>query len=235
MIDKSLRYKRFRFPIAVISRAIYLYNRYTLSYRDVSDLLLERGIAVSHQTIKKWNIRFGELFADEIKRRRRKSTRRWHIDEMHCKIAGKKHYLWRAVDSNGVVLDIFVSSRRNKEAAVVFFASLFGRYEDPASITTDRLRLYRSVVPEMFPKTKHRKGKWLNNRVENSHIVVRERERKMKKFKSTEQTQTFLNRFEFIRTYFKPKQHLMTSSAYRKSIKYRLRVWDDIARVPLFQ
>ena len=99
----------------------YLYNRYTLSYRDVSDLLLERGIVVSHQRIKKWNIRFGKLFADEIKKRRRKPTRRWHIDEMHCKIAGKKHYLWRAVDSDGVVLDIFVSKRRNKMAAREFF------------------------------------------------------------------------------------------------------------------
>ena len=180
MIDNGPKYKHFRFPIAVISQAIYLYNRYTLSYRDVSDLLLERGIVVSHQTIKKWNIRFGALFADEIKKRRRKPTRRWHIDEMHCKIAGKKHYLWRAVDSEGVVLDIFVSERRNKKAAKEFFSRLYGQYKSPSYITTDRLRLYRSVVPETFPKTKHRKGKWLNNRVENSHIIVRERERKMK-------------------------------------------------------
>ena len=93
----------------MISQAIYLYNRFSLSYRDVSDLLLERGIVVSHQTVKIWNVRFGAMFADEIRKRRRKPSRRWHIDEMHCKIAGKKHYLWRAVDSNGTVLDIFVS------------------------------------------------------------------------------------------------------------------------------
>jgi putative transposase len=229
MIDNTRKYKNFRFPIEIISHAIYLYNRFTLSYRDVSDLLLERGIEVSHQTIKDWNIRFGEVFADEIKKRRRKPSRRWHIDEAHIKIRGKKHYIWRAVDSNGTVLDIFVSRRRNKKAAKKFFSKLFGQYQHPSRITTDRLRLYRSVVPETFPRTRHVKGKWLNNRVENSHIIVRERERKMKKFKSERQAQTFLDRYEFIRTYLKPKQHLMTSSSYRNSMKYRLRIWENIA------
>jgi len=235
MIANDLKYKRFRFPIAVISQAIYLYNRFTLSYRDVSDLLLERGVVVSHQTIKKWNFRFGEIFGEEIKHRRRTPTRRWHIDEMHCKIAGKKHYLWRAVDSDGTVLDVFVSNRRNKQAAQAFFSKLLGQYENPSKITTDRLRLYRSVVPETYPKTKHIKGKWRNNRAENSHIPIRVREKKLKKFKSTEQAQTFLNRIEFIRSYLRPKQHLMTSSSYRNSVKYRLRVWEEIAVVPMFQ
>ena len=234
MIANNLKYKRFRFPIAVISQAIYLYNRFTLSYRDVSDLLLARGIAVSHQTVKIWNVRFGAIFADEIKRRRRKPTRRWHIDEAHCKIAGKKHYLWRAVDSDGTVLDIFVSDRRNKKAAQEFFFKLFDQYEQPSRVITDRLRLYRSVVPDTFPKTRHIKGKWLNNRAENSHIIIREREKKFKRFKSPEHAQTFLNRFEFIRGYLKPKQHLMTSSSYRNSVKYRLRIWDDIALIPLY-
>ena len=117
MIESTEKYRNFRFPIAVISHAIYLYNRYCLSYRDVADLLFERGIAVSHQSIKDWNIRFGNLFADEIRKRRRNPTRRWHIDEVHVKIRGRKHYLLRAVDSDGVVLDIFVSEKRNKEAA----------------------------------------------------------------------------------------------------------------------
>jgi len=233
MIDNRLKYKHFRYPIAVISQAIYLYNRYTLSYRDVSDLLFERGITVSHQTIKKWNIRFGALFADEIQKRRRKPKGRWHIDEVHCKIAGKKHYVWRAVDSDGVVLDVFVSDRRDKKSAKEFFAKLFEQYKNPSRITTDRLRLYRSVVPETYPRAKHIKAKWKNNRVENSHIIVREREKKMKKFKSIEQAQQFLDRFEFIRTFLKPKQHLMASSSYRNSIKYRLRLWDDIATIPV--
>ena len=201
----------------------------------MSDLLLERGIVVSHQSIKKWNVRFGGLFAEEIKKHRRKPTRHWHIDETQCKIAGKKHYLWRAVDSDGVVLDVFVSKRRNKKSAEEFFSKLYGQYEDPSRITTDRLRLYRSVVPETYPKTKHIKAKWKNNRVENSHIIVREREKKLKKFKSAEQAQVFLDRFEFIRTYLKPKHHLMTSSSYRNSVKYRLRVWENIAIDPQSQ
>jgi len=145
------------------------------------------------------------------------------------KIRGKKHYLWRAVDTEGVALDIFVSERRNKDSAKQFFSKLYGQYEAPSRVTTDRLRLYRSVVPETFPDVKHVKGKWLNNRVENSHIIVRERERKMKRFKSIAQAQTFLDRFEFTRTYLKPKQHLMTSSTYRNSVKYRLKVWNNIA------
>jgi len=173
------------------------------------------------------------MFADEIKKRRRKPTRRWHIDEVHCKIAGKKHYLWRAVDSDGTVLNIFVSDRRNKKAAQEFFSRLVAQYEEPSKITTDRLRLYRSVVPETFPDTKHIKGKWLNNRVENSHLIIREREKKLKKFKSTEQAQTFLDRFEFIRGYLRPKQHLMTSLSYGNSVKYRLRIWDEIAVIPV--
>ena len=189
---------------------------------------------VSHQTVKIWNVRFGGLFADEIKKQRRRPTRRWHIDEMHCKIAGKKHYLWRAVDSDGTVLDIFVSKRRNKKAAKKFFSRLFGQYQAPSRLTTDRYRLYRSVVPETFPKTKHIKGKWLNNRVENSHIIIREREKKLKKFKSTVQAQTFLDRLEFIRSYLKPKQHLMASSTYGNSVKYRLRIWSEISMIPLF-
>jgi len=233
MIDNDLKYKNFRFPVAVISHAIFLYNRFVLSYRDVADLLYERGIVVSHQSIKDWNLRFGDLFAEEIKKRRRKPSRRWHLDEMHCKIRGKKHYLWRAVDSDGVVLDVFVSKRRNKNAAITFFKRLLGSYKNPSRITTDRLRTYRSVVRDTFPSATHIRAKWKNNRVENSHIIVRERERKMKRFKSTEQAQRFLDRFEFIRTYLKPKQHLMAASSYRRSVTQRLRVWKEIALIPL--
>ena len=194
---------------------------------------MERGVVVSHQTIKKWNVRFGAMFASEIKKRRRKPTRRWHIDEAHCKIAGKKHYIWRAVDEHGTALDIFVSERRNKDAARKFFKKLLGNYERPTRVTTDRLKSYKSVIREEAPKTKHLRGKWLNNRAENSHIPVRERERRMKGFKSANQAQEFLDRFEFIRSYTKPKQHLLPASEYRKTLSYRLRQWDKIARLPL--
>ena len=120
MHTNEARYPKFRFPICVISQAIWLYNRFSLSYRDVSDMLLQRGIEVSYQTIKNWNDKFGDLFADEIRRRRPKPSRRWHIDEMHTKICGKRCYLWRAVDDKGVVLDVVVTERRNKEAVKAF-------------------------------------------------------------------------------------------------------------------
>ena len=132
-----------------------------------------------------------------------------------------------------MVLGLPISNKHIRIAANVLkefnSTKLFGQYRNPSRITTDRLKLYRSVVPETFPDVKHVKGKWLNNRVENSHIIVRERERRMKRFKSTAQAQTFLDRFEFTRAYLKPKQHLMTSSTYRNSVKSRLRVWNNIA------
>ena len=215
MNDKKARYPNYRYPICVISHAIWLYNRFALSYRDVSDLLLQRGIEVSYQTIKDWNDKFGDMFAEEIRRRRAKPTQRWHIDEMHVKIRGKRCYLWRAVDDNGIILDVLVTERRNKEAAKLFFQQLLGSYERPTRITTDRLRSYKSVVREETPKTKHLRGKWLNNRAENSHIPVREREKQMKKFKSPKQAQSFLDRFEFIRSYTKPIRHLIGAERYR--------------------
>lgn len=176
MNDPQPRYPNFRFPICVISHAVWLYNRFSLSYRDISDLFFERGIEVSYQSIKDWNEKFGELFAAEIRRRRKKPSRRWHIDEVYLKINGKHQYLWRAVDEHGAVLDVLVTKRRNKAAARDFFKRLLGSYQTPTRITTDRLRSYKSVIQEHLPDTKHLRGKWLNNRAENSHILVRERE-----------------------------------------------------------
>jgi len=233
MNDTSSRYPNFRFPITVTSHAIWLYNRFPLSYRDVSDLLFERGIEVSHQTVKDWNEKFGALFAGEIRKRRKKPSGRWHIDEVYLKINGQLLYLWRAVDQHGTVLDILVTERRNKDAAKRFFEKLLGKYKAPTRITTDRLRSYRAALREVLPNVKHLRGKWLNNRAENSHISVRERERRMKKFKSPEHAQMFLERFEFIRQYTKPKEHLLSASAYRRSLAYRLREWDKIAQIPL--
>jgi len=233
MNDTTTRYPNFRYPIAVISQAIWLYNRFTLSYRDVSDLLFQRGIKVSYQTVKDWNEKFGALFAEEIRKRIKKPTGRWHVDEVYIKIKGKLHYLWRAVDEDGVVLDILVTKRKNKAEAIRFFEKLLGRYKAPSKITTDRFRSYRAALKEVLPNVKHVRGKWLNNRAENSHIPVRERERRMKKFKSLEHAQSFLEHFEFIRQYTKPKQHLLQASAYRRSLAYRLRAWDSIAQIPL--
>ena len=233
MSQTNSRYRNYRYPIAVISHAIWLYNRFSLSYRDVSDLLFQRGIEVSYQTVKDWNDKFGDMFAIEIRQRRAKPSRRWHVDEMHVKICGQRCYLWRAVDDNGIVLDVLVTERRNKESAKRFFEQLLGSYERPTRITTDRLSSYKSVVREGTPKTKHLRGKWLNNRAENSHIPVREREKKLKKFKSPQHAQCFLDRFEFIRSFTKPMRHLLGAQKYRLTFKRRLKEWSKISLLPL--
>ena len=155
------------------------------------------------------------------------------MDEVHVRIRGKRCYLWRAVDDNGTILDVYVTERRNKEAAKNFFERLLGSYERPTKITSDRLRSYKSVIREQTPKTKNLRGKWLNNRAENSHIPVREREKRMRKFKSPEQAQSFLDRFEFIRSFTKPMRHLIGAGRYRRSFKRRLKTWAEISLVPL--
>ena len=199
----------------------------------VSDLLLERGIEVSYQTIKDWNDKFGDMFAEEIRQRRAKPSRKWHVDEMHVKIRGKRCYLWRAVDDKGVILDVLVTERRNKEAARQFFKQLLGSYERPTKVTTDRLRSYKSVVREETPKTKHFRGKWLNNRAENSHLPVRQREKRMKRFKTPNQAQSFLSRFEFICSFTKPMRHLIGAVRYSRAVQRRMKVWDEISLIPL--
>ena len=155
------------------------------------------------------------MFAEEIRRRRAKPSRRWHVDD------------------HGIILDVLVTERRNKEAARQFFERLLGSYERPTKVTTNRLRSYKSVVREEAPKTKHLRGKWLNNRAENSHLPVREREKRLKKFKSPPQAQNFLNRFEFIRSYTKPMHHLIGAERFRRTIQRRLKEWGKISLIPL--
>jgi len=229
---QEARYPNYRYPTCLISHAIWLYNRFSLSYRDVSDLLLQRGIEVSYQTVKDWNDKFADEFVEEIRRRRRKPTRRWHMDEMHIKIRGKKCYLWRAVDDKGNILDVFVTERRNKRAAQRFFERLLGSYKRPTKVTTDRLVSYKSVIREQSPKTKHIRGKWLNNRAENSHLPVRQREKRMKRFKSPSQAQSFLDRFEFICSFTKPMRHIIGASSYRRTVLKRLKIWAEICLAP---
>jgi putative transposase len=198
----------------------------------VSDLLLQRGIEVSYQTVKDWNDKFADGFVEEIRQKRRKPTRRWHVDEMHIKIRGKKCYLWRAVDDKGIVLDVFVTERRNKPAAQRFFERLLGSYNRPTKVTTDRLRSYKSVIQEQSPKSKHIRGKCLNNRAENSHLPVRQREKRMKRFKSPKQAQCFLSRYEFIYSFSKPMRHLLGANSYRRTVLRRLRLWAEFCLVP---
>ena len=178
-------YRGFRFPAEIISEAVWLYHCFSLSLREVELILAARGIEVSYETIREWGLRFGREFANTLKRRRPKPGDKWFLDEVFIRIRGKQHYLWRAVDQNGVVLDILVQSRRNTKAAKRFFRKLLkGLRYAPRVVVTDKLKSYAAAKKELKLGGEHRQGRYLNNACEVSHQPTRRRERHMKKFKS---------------------------------------------------
>ncbi len=187
------RFARHRFPAEVISHAIWLYFRFTLSLRMVEEMLAARGIEVSHETVRQWALKFGQSSANQIRRRLPAPGDKWHFDEIVISIAGRKHWLWRAVDQHGVVLDILVQSRRNAEAAERLLWKLLKKQgAAPRVMITDKLASYAAAKRVVMPGVEHRQHKGLNNRAENSHQPTRRRERIMKRFKSAEQAQRFL-------------------------------------------
>jgi putative transposase len=187
-------YKGFRFPSEIISHAVWLYFRFSLSFRDVEELLAQRGIVVTYETVRQWCLRFGQSYANELRRRRPRCGDTWHMGEVVLSMRGKNQFLWRAVDQDGNVLDILVQSRRNKKAAKRFFRKLLkGLPYVPRVIITDKLRSYAAAKREILPSVEHRQHKRLNNRAENSHQPTRLREKKMRHFKSTKQAQRFLS------------------------------------------
>jgi putative transposase len=188
MTPERTTYPGYRFPAAIIHHAVWLYHVFSLSLRDVELILAERGITVAHETIRRWCLRFGQEFASRLRRRRPKPGDTWHLDEVFLRIGGTLHYLWRAVDQHGVVLDILVQDRRHASAAERFFKQLLhGLRHKPKRLVTDGLRSYGAAKREVLPRVKHRTSRYLNNRAENSHRPTRRRERQMQRFKSTEQ------------------------------------------------
>jgi putative transposase len=174
------RYKNHRFPAEIIGHGVWLYYRFTLSYRDVQELLLERGIDVSHEAIRTWCRKFGQDYANRLRRRRPRPGDKWHLDEVFLTINGARHYLWRAVDQEGNVLDILVQSRPNKQAAKKFFRKLLkGLTYVPRVIVTDKLKSYGAAKREILPSVEHRQSRYLNNQCENSHRPTRQREHRM--------------------------------------------------------
>jgi putative transposase len=185
-ITSAPNYKGFRFPPEIISHAVWLYFRFSLSFRDVEELLAQRGIVVTYETMRQWCLTFGQTYANELRHRRPRCGDKWYLDEMVLAIRGKKHYLWRAVDQDGNVLDILVQSRRNTKAAKRFFRKLLKGLQDvPRVIITDKLKSYGAAKREILPGVEHRQHKRLNNRAENSHQPTRLREKKMRRFKSS--------------------------------------------------
>jgi putative transposase len=183
---------RHRFPAEIIGHAVWLYHVFSLSLRDVELLLAERGVVVSHETARRWCRNFTASFADRICRRRPWLGDKWHMDEVFIRTQGVQHYLWRAVDQNGVVLDILVQSRREANAAKRFFRRLLKDLQYmPRVIVTDKLQSYRVAPRRLLPSVEHQQSQYLNNRAENSHWPTRRQERHMQRFKSSPQAQRF--------------------------------------------
>ena len=226
MTPQPTTYPGYRFPAEIISQAVWVYHVFGLSLREVELILAERGIVVSHESIRQWCLKFGSGFARRLRRRRPKPGDTWHLDEVFLKINGELFYLWRAVDQHGVVLDILVQDRRNATAAKRFFKHLLaGLKYKPRRIVTDGLRSYGAAKREVLPEVRHRTSRYLNNRAENSHRPTRRRERQMQRFKSPEQAQRFLSSHAMIYGHFRPRRHLMTADQYRRAHTEAFRVW----------
>jgi len=226
MTSEFTTYPGYRFPAEVIRHAVWLYHLFSLSFRDVELLLAERGVVVSHESIRRWCLRFGTDFAARLRKRRPKPGDTWHMDEVYLRINGELFYLWRAVDQHGVVLDVLVQKRRNGTAAKRFFKRLLAdlKYK-PRKIITDGLRSYGVAQREILPDARHRTSRYLNNRAENSHRPTRRRERQMQRFKSCEQAQRFLSAHGVIYGHFRPRRHLMSAGEYRHARDNAFRLW----------
>jgi putative transposase len=226
------RYAGYRFPPEVISHAIWLYFRFPLSLRMVEEMLAARGIIVSHETVRQWALKFGQAFANQIRRRLPRAGDKWHLDEVVLKIAGKKHYLWRAVDQHGVVLDVLVQSRRDKKAAKRLLRKLLKRQcRATRGMITDKLKSYGAAKKEIMPGVEHRQHKGLNNRAENSHQPTRRRERQMKRFKSARHAQRFLSAHDQINNLFLLPRHLMPATDYRAKRARAFQAWHDVCGI----
>ena len=209
-------YKRHRFPPDIISYAVWLYYRFNLSHRDIEDLLAERGITVSREAIRLWCIKFGAIYTRRLKRQHRGYGDTFYIDEVFVKINGKQHYLWRAVDQNGEVVDVYLQARRNGAAAKRFFKRLIrGHSGEPKKIVTDKLRSYGVAHRELMPEAIHSTQQYENNRAEQSHEATRVRERGMRRFKSVRQAQRFLGAHAAVSNLFNLGRHLVRAQHYR--------------------
>jgi putative transposase len=225
-------YRGYRFPPEIIADAVWLCFRFHVSFRDVQDLLAERGIVVSHETIRQWCTKFGATFAAGIRRRRLPAGDKWHLDEVALKIGGKRHWLWRAVDQHGVVLDILVQARRDQVAAERFLRRLLDGEAgfEPRVVITDKLASYPPAIRRALPNGEHRWHKRLNNRAENSHLPTRKRERILQRFKSAEHAQRFLVPFSAVSNHFRPRRHRLTASNYRQVRTAAHTAWRDVTQ-----
>jgi putative transposase len=222
------RYKNHRFPGEIISHGVWLYYRVPLSYRDVQALLCERGSDVTHEAIRQWCLKFGQDYANQLKRRRAQPGDKWHWDEVLLPMNGERHSLGRAVDQDDNVLDILGQSRRNKQAAKKFFRKLRKGLQDvPRVIITDKLQSYGAAKREILPGVEHRQSRSLNNRCENSHRPTRQREHRMQGFQSAGHAQRFLSAYGPIAQHFRPRRQRLSAPEYRKEMRQRFESWAE--------
>jgi putative transposase len=218
----------------VIRLTVMMYIRYPLSLRQVEDLLFERGIDICHETVRFWWNRFGPLFAAEIRRRRAANLRavpqwRWHLDEVFVKINGQTHYLWRAVDHEGEVLEVFATKRRDRRAALKFLKKVMKRYGRPWVIVTDRLRSYCAAMKVVGISDRQECGRWLNNRAENSHQPFRRREGAMAGFRDIKTLQKFASAHASIHNHFNQERHLNRREIFKQNRAAALAEWRQLA------
>jgi putative transposase len=221
-----ISFARHQFPPAIIRHAVWLYARFTLSYRDVEDLLAERGLDISYETVRRWVLKFDPLFARELRRRRPGPTPQWHLDEMAVIIGGRQFWLWRAVDDEGEVLDLLVQRRRHKAAAIKLMRKLLKKQGfAPDVLVTDKLRSYGAAKSAIGLSARHEQGMRRNNRAENSHQPVRRRERKMQRFKTPGSAQRFLSVHAAVYNTFNVQRHLSSRNTHRVLRGEAFRTW----------
>jgi putative transposase len=227
-------FRYFKTSPEIIRLAVMMYVRFPLSLRQVEDLLHERGIDISHETVRAWWDRFGSMFAAEIRKKRSTQIRarmqwRWHLDEVFVRINGETYYLWRAVDHEGEVLEAFVTKKRDRKAALLFLRKAMKRYGRPEVIVTDRLRSYRAAMKVIGNVERQKTGRWLNNRAENSHQPFRRRERAMAKFRSEKSLQKFVSIHSSVHNHFNQERHLYNRENFKLNRSAALAEWRQLA------
>jgi putative transposase len=233
MGTQNPNYHGYRFPPEIISYALWLYHRFCLSFRDVEELLANRGVTVSYEAVRQWCMKFGPLFDKRLRHRQGRLGDTWHLDEVFVTIQGRRHYLWRAVDQDGDVLDILVQRWRDKGAAKCFFLKLLkGLHYIPRLILTDRLGSYGVACRELVPNVTHCQGRRLNNRAEVSYQPTRRRERYMRRFKSLGQAQRFLSVHSPTNNLFRFGRHLLSARHYRTLRTQAFATWRDVTGLP---